>query len=116
VANPLAPLRLLTLDLVAHDRDRVAAKATMDLQVLDDPAELENPQPNFSLLEELARISGGQVLHSGADLRHVLDGHTTGPGEVIVQKAPLWDHAGLWLVLLGLLTTEWVLRRYRGLA
>jgi len=35
---------------------------------------------------------------------------------VIVHKTPLWDHAGLWLLLLMLLTTDWMLRRWWGLA
>jgi hypothetical protein len=42
-----------------------------------------------------------------------------GPGDrprVLVTRAPAWDHPALWLLLLGLLSAEWVARRARGLA
>jgi hypothetical protein len=114
--NPLVPLRLLELEVAALDRDKVVAQATLDVQVLDDPAELENPQPDPGRLEEVARGSGGQVLHSAEDLARLVVGHPSTPGEVVVHKAPAWDRPWLWLVLLTLLAAEWVLRRWWGLA
>jgi uncharacterized membrane protein len=113
--NPLAGLRMLALDVFAYDEKKIIAQATLDVQVRDDPLELQDPQPNAARLEEMAQASGGQVLHSATELRKLLDTYTSGPGEVVVRKVPLWDHAGLWLLLLGLLTTDWVLRRWWGL-
>jgi hypothetical protein len=46
----------------------------------------------------------------------MLNAYQPAPGEVVVSKAPLWDHAALWLLLLTLLTADWVLRRWWGLA
>jgi uncharacterized membrane protein len=114
--NPLEALRLMALDLVAYDKGGIVAQATLDVQVLDDPSEFQNPQPNVPRLEEIARTSGGRVLRSATDLRQVLDAIKRGPGEVVVHRAPLWDHAVVWLGLLGLLTMDWVLRRWWGLA
>jgi uncharacterized membrane protein len=114
--NPLAGMRLLTLDVAAYDGDAVAAQATLEVQVLDDPEEFQDPQPDPGRLEQLARDSGGKVLHNGEELAKLLGGYGTAPGEVMVQKVPLWDHAALWGLLLALLAAEWVLRRWWGLA
>jgi hypothetical protein len=114
--DPLAPLRLLALDVLVRDGDRVVAQTTLDVQVLDDPEEVQDPQPDPARLEGIAAASGGQVLHSAGELARVLGGCAGTPGEVVVQKVPAWDHPALWLVLLVLLTAEWVLRRRRGLA
>jgi hypothetical protein len=112
----LASLRLLALDVVAYDGNRVAAQATLDVQVLDDPLEFQDPQPDPERLEGIARVSEGKVLHGPDDLAGLLHRYRTTPGEVVVQKVPLWDRTVLWLLLVGLLAAEWVLRRRRGLA
>jgi uncharacterized membrane protein len=113
--NPLAGLRMLALDVVAHDGEKIIAQATLDVQVRDDPLELQNPQPDPARLEALARDSGGRVLHNAAELNRLLSTFTSAPGEVVVRKAPVWDHPALWLLLLGMLTTDWLLRRWWGL-
>jgi uncharacterized membrane protein len=115
VANPLAPVRLLALDILAYDGDRVAAQAALDVQVHDDPEEFQDPRPDAARLEALAAASGGKVLHNADDLARLLSGYAAAPGEVVVQKVPVWDSAALWLLLLGLLAAEWVVRRRRGL-
>jgi uncharacterized membrane protein len=114
--NPLAQLRLATLDVTAYDGDRVAAQANLDVQVLDDPPEFQDPRPDAEQLEELAKQSGGKVLHGPEDLTALLATFKSTPGDVVVSRAPAWDHAGWWLVLLGLLTVDWALRRWWGLA
>jgi hypothetical protein len=95
--NPLASLRVAALDVAAYDGDRLAAQASLDVQVLDDPEEFQDPQPDAERLEEIARDSGGQVLHSGEELTQLLATYRSSPGEIVVQKVPLWDHAALWL-------------------
>jgi hypothetical protein len=37
-------------------------------------------------------------------------------GAPIVKKMPLWSNWWLWSWLLGLLTVEWIWRRFVGLA
>jgi uncharacterized membrane protein len=112
----LASLRPLVLEVTAYDGDKVVSQAALDVQVLDDPEEFQDPQPDPARLEQLARDSGGRVLHGPDELARLLDGYAATPGEVVVQKVPLWDQAGLWLLLLGLLAAEWLLRRWWGLA
>jgi uncharacterized membrane protein len=114
--SPLASLNAAALEVVAYDHDRVAAQATLDVQVLDDPVELQDPQPDAARLEEIARDSGGLVLRSAADLAQLRGTYTSTPGEVVVQKSPAWDHAALWLILLALLAADWLVRRSWGLA
>jgi hypothetical protein len=109
-------LRLLALEVLARDGDRVVAQTTLDVQVLDDPEEVQDPQPDPARLEGIANASGGKVLHRAEDLARILNRCAVTPGEVVVEKVPAWDHPALWLLLLGLLTAEWVLRRRRGLA
>jgi uncharacterized membrane protein len=111
-----APPRLATLDVTAHDGDKVAAQATLDVQVLDDPVEYQDPRPDPARLEQLAHDSAGTVIKNAEQLAGILNACKAAPGEVVVHKTPLWDHAGLWLVLLTLLTADWMLRRWWGLA
>jgi uncharacterized membrane protein len=108
--------RLVPLDVYAYDGETLAARATLDVQVLDDPVEYQDPCPDPARLEQLARDSGGTVLHSAEQLATLLNTYQTAPGQVVVYKTSLWDHAALWLLLLTLLTMEWVLRRWWGLA
>jgi hypothetical protein len=114
--NPLAALQVGALDVLAYDKDRLVAQATLNVQVLDDPVEFQDPQPDADRLARIAHESGGQVLHSADDLARLRGSYGSTPGEVVVRKAPLWDHAALWALLLGLLAADWVLRRSWGLA
>jgi uncharacterized membrane protein len=119
---PLAPNgstatpRLVPLDIGAYDGNTLAARATLDVQVLDDPLEYQDPRPDPARLEQLARDSDGTMLHSAEQLAGMLNTYQTAPGEVVVYKTSLWDHAALWLLLLTLLTADWMLRRWWGLA
>jgi hypothetical protein len=114
--NPLASLNLAALDVLAYDKDRVVARTTLDVQVFDDPPELQDPQPDGARLGGIARASGGKVLRSAEELAQLRGAYTSTPGEVVVQRAPAWDHAAVWLLLLALLTADWLLRRSWGLA
>jgi uncharacterized membrane protein len=111
-----APPRMATLDVTAYDGEKIASQAKLDVQVIDDPVEYQDPRPDPARLEQLARDSGGTVLHSAEELAGILNACKTAPGEVVVRKTPLWDHAALWLLLLSFLTADWMLRRWWGLA
>lgn len=108
--------RLVPLDVSAYEGDTLAARATLDVQVLDDPIEYQDPCPDPARLEQLARDSGGTILHNGEQLAGLLNTYQTAPGEVVVYKTSLWDHPAIWLLLLTLLTADWMLRRWWGLA
>jgi uncharacterized membrane protein len=117
-ASNLAPgaTARAALEVTAYDKDVVVTQVMLDIQILDDPAEFADPRPDPQRLEELAHASGGRVLHSAQELSQVLGDTPTAPGEVVVRKAPLWDHPAVWGLLLALLSVDWVLRRWWGLA
>jgi len=115
-AGPTTPVRKVVIRVTALDGDATAAETDLDVQVMDDSPEYRDPRPDPARLEELARSSGGSVLEDPADLADLLRGYRSGSGEVVVSKAPVWDHPTLWACLVGLLTFEWVARRARGLA
>lgn len=77
--------------------------------------EFEEPAPNFALLREVARESGGEflLLDEAGDLpdRLVLEPVV----ERSVREWPFQESSLLFLALLGLLGSEWALRRGRGL-
>jgi len=116
VENPGSTVHGLVLDVVALDGDRVAAQSSALLQVIDDPAEFRDPRPNPSQLKELAQATAGRVIQTPADLATLLAGHREATVSEVVTRSPLWDTPLLWLLLLGLLSSEWILRRRTGLA
>jgi uncharacterized membrane protein len=111
-----APLRTAVLEVDAYDHDQHVAQGLLDLQVLDDPVEFQDPRPDPERLEQLARGSGGKMLHTAAELTQLVSSYQTSPGEVVVHRSPLWDTPALWFLLVALLTMEWLLRRTWGLA
>jgi hypothetical protein len=114
--KPASTTRTPTLEVLAFDGTALVGQASLDVQVADDPVEFVDPRPDAACLESLARASGGRVLHDGKDLAQLLRGAAAAEGEVVVQKVPLWDHPALWGLLLALLTVDWCLRRWWGLA
>jgi uncharacterized membrane protein len=116
LVDPGSTVQRVALEVVAYDGPRVAARTTLDLQALDDPAEFHDPRPDPASLREVARLTGGQVVRDGAELAALLGRHADAPDRVLVARAPLWDRPIVWALLLGLLTTEWIVRRLRGLA
>ena len=56
------------------------------------------------------------MIWTPADLATLLASHPEATASDVVTRSPLWDSPLLWLVLLGLLSAEWILRRRSGLA
>jgi uncharacterized membrane protein len=115
-AAPSSSLRTLSLEVTAYDRDFVAGRQEVDVQILDDSAEFRDLRPDPQRLEGLAQISGGQVLHNAQELSRLLESVKPTPGEAVISRRPAWDRPVLWFLLLMLLTVEWMVRRYHGLA
>jgi uncharacterized membrane protein len=116
LANAGSTLHKFSLDVAALDGDRVVARSSVELETIDDPAEFHDPRPDHAKLFELAKGSGGRAIRSPAELTDLLAGHPDATVRVVVNRWPLWDHPLLWLILLGFLTSEWILRRRKGLA
>jgi uncharacterized membrane protein len=110
------PMRSAVLEVSAYDQNQQIAQTLLDVQILDDPVEFQDPRPDPGLLEQLARVSGGKVLRDAKELAELVSSYQVSPGEVVVHRSPLWDTPALWLVLVALLALEWLLRRWWGLA
>ena len=89
---------------------------SLDIQILHDPFEQQNPFPNHELLESIAKHSGGNVITTSSQLAEVLRDVPMKAGVPIVKKTPLWSTWWLWSFLLCLLSVEWIWRRVVGLA
>ncbi len=106
----------LRVELTAYEDLTQIDSTSLDIQVLHDPFEQQNPFPNHPLLERLAAGSGGRVLHSADDLAELLRDAPVDVGPPIIRRAPLWSNVWIWGLLIGLLTIEWCWRRKLGLA
>jgi uncharacterized membrane protein len=108
--------RRVQIEVTAYDDDRQVAQMVEEAQLSADSAEFRDLRPDPALLDELAHSSGGKVLAGADDLAAELASYTDTPGEFVVYRSPLWDRVWLWGLLLALLTTEWIVRRLKGLA
>ncbi len=114
--DPGSTVRELAVEVLALEGDRVAARSGAVVQIVDDPAEFRDPRPDPSGLAALAQATDGRVIRTPAELAALLASHPEAAASEVVTQSPLWDSPLLWLVLLGLLSAEWILRRRRGLA
>ena len=100
----------------AADHGTQVDSSSLTIQVLSDPFEQQNPLPNRELLTRLSSLSGGRVLEQPAELAELLQKRSTTQGTPRQDISPAWSKWWLWLVLLGLLTGEWIWRRTSGMA
>jgi uncharacterized membrane protein len=114
--NAASTLHKFILDVAAFDGERIVARRSTVLQTIDDPVEFRDPRPDHAALRKLAVASGGRMIQSSNDLAELLGVRPDASVRLVVTRWPLWDNPLLWLLLLGLLTSEWVLRRRKGLA
>ncbi|HWB10212.1 MAG TPA: hypothetical protein VG826_13360 [Pirellulales bacterium] len=106
----------LRVELTAYEDLTQIDSTSLDIQLLHDPFEQQNPFPNHELLGRLAAGSGGKVLHSAEDLAALLADVPADVGPPIIRRVPLWSNVWLLGLVLGLLTIEWCWRRTLGLA
>ena len=84
----------------------------------DADTEMETVRAKPELMAALAKTSGGKILSpeikNPAAIQALYDGMA--PATVELRRTPLWDRTWWLALLIGALTTEWVVRRLRGLA
>ena len=106
----------LRIELTAYENNTQVDSTSLEVQIIDDPSEQQNPLPDHDLLRRIADQSGGRVLKGAKDLSAMIERlpRIVGPSEV--KQTPAWS--GWWLLslLIVLLTIEWVWRRRVGLA
>jgi uncharacterized membrane protein len=92
-------------------------KPQVEGRVLPPPGELDRLRMNQSEMEQAARESRGKF-YSLADADNLLDDLPSGTRVTLNQPRPpwpIWNHALMFLLVIGLLTSEWVLRKRRRL-
>ncbi|MHB0960936.1 MAG: glutamine amidotransferase [Pirellulaceae bacterium] len=104
------------LEVSAYENATLIDSSSIDIQMLDDPPELQNPLPNPQLMSRIASLSGGKVLSDAASLAATLRELPNREGSPRVEKVPVWSTWWLLVTILGLLTLEWVCRRRLGMA
>jgi uncharacterized membrane protein len=106
----------LRIELTAYENNTQVDSTALEVQVIDDPSEQQNPLPDHDLMRTIADRSGGAVLKDSNDLAAMIGllPRLVGPSEI--RTAPVWSTWWLLATLLGLLTVEWVWRRRFGLA
>ncbi len=105
-----------TSQSLGFSRGTQVDSTSLDVQIIHDPFEQQNPFPNHDLLARVADLSGGKVLHSPQDLTEVIRELPVTRGPPIVRAAPVWSQWPLLAALIGLLSAEWFFRRSLGLA
>jgi hypothetical protein len=106
----------LRIELTAYENNTQVDSTALEVQVIDDPSEQQNPLPDHDLMRTIANQSGGLVLKDANDLAAMIGRlpRPVGPSEI--RTTPVWSQWWLLGTLLGLLTVEWIWRRRVGLA
>jgi uncharacterized membrane protein len=104
------------LELTAYEGQTQIDSSSLDVQVLSDPHEQQNPLPNREFLSALAQATGGREFTDAGSLAEALSGLSVAEGEQTVRRTPLWSREWLLGVLLAVLAAEWFWRRWLGLA
>jgi uncharacterized membrane protein len=104
------------LELTAYEGQTQIDSGSLDVQVLSDPHEQQNPLPNREFLAALARGTGGREIADAQALADVLTDLPITAGPETVRRSPLWSRAWVLGGLLALLAAEWFWRRWLGLA
>jgi hypothetical protein len=106
----------LRIELTAYEDSTQVDSTSLEVQILDDPSEQQNPLPDHDLLRRIASESGGTVLKGANDLTAMIERlpRLTGPPEI--KTTPVWSVWWLLATLIVLLTIEWIWRRRLGMA
>jgi len=94
-----------------------AEVGTASSTLLVGGADLEMAQPrlNAALLERIAAQTGGHVIDSAQIGRTVTALQSAAPAAALAARRDLWHSTWSLLLIIGLLTAEWLLRRQWGL-
>src|SRR5205085_3456198 len=79
------------LELTAYEGQTQIDSGSLDVQVLSDPHEQQNPLPNREFLAALARGTGGREIADAQALADVLSELPVSEGPATVRRTPLWS-------------------------
>ena len=101
---------------VAYLGDTLLAVDTTYIKSATSKKEYFGSQMNKQLLQRIADETGGKF-YTPDNLANLAEDMTyTKSGAVAVQQLDLWDMPFIFMILLGLVGSEWVYRKMRGLA
>ena len=111
-----AATQSMRLELTAYENSTQVDSTSLDLRVVHDPYELQNPFPEHEQLFKIANLSRGEILPDVNSIREMLKRLPVPPQSTIVRKSPWWSQPWIFGTLMILLTIEWFWRRRLGLA
>ena len=101
-----------------HQGERVGFDAYSRFLVDYHDLELDHPAADWTLLEELAALTGGMTIppeQFGDFLQKRIDSDSFKTQMVSVKRIRLWDNWWVLSAFVGLLSVEWIIRKKRGL-
>ena len=113
--RPSLPPGRYRVEAIARRDGQTQATATAEFVVDTWSPEVQAVQPDRATLEGMARASGGTVVGADDIEKLVRELETRATSTANWQEFRLWENPWLYLVLLGFLSSEWWLRRRRGL-
>ncbi len=101
-------------ELLASSEDKSPIRAMIAIEAGDN-LEMLDTRCNRALLEQVAEITGGQLVPPTAMAEVLLLASLSPEINETVRRTPLWNRwANLWIVL-GCLVVEWIARKQKGL-
>lgn len=110
-AEPIGP----TVEALQADGTDDAGSASFAI-LADLPRELEDTRSDRALAQQIADVTGGQIVPPTA-IEEILE--LTDLDPIVserVERRPLWLEWKYLLLVFGCLQTEWVIRKWRGLS
>jgi uncharacterized membrane protein len=100
----------------ASQNGKSLGTAKTHFRIAESAAEFHNAAMNPDLLKRLAAGTGGRYYSPGDLLNLPEDISYVEKGPARLEEKDLWDMPFLFLLLAGLVSTEWILRKRKGLA
>jgi hypothetical protein len=76
---------------------------------------MSDPRLNAALLQRIASATGGRLMDAGQVEPVIGALRAATPAAALTVRRDLWHNAWSFLLVIGLLTAEWILRRRWGL-
>ncbi len=105
----------IRLELTAYEETTQVDSTSLDLRIVHDPYEQQNPFPDHDQLFKVAKASEGSILRDTKSIREMLSKLPVPPRESVVRKSPWWSQTWILATIVGLMTVEWFWRRRLGL-
>jgi uncharacterized membrane protein len=100
----------------AYQGNKSLGAGSASFRVSESNEEFHNANMNLDLLKRLSSETGGRY-YSPNDVRTLPEDISyTDKGLSRLEEKDLWDMPFLFLLLVGLISTEWILRKRKGLA